>query len=199
MAAAILSGGRARRLGGTDKSALTVGGIPILQRILLAVRGHATHVFAVGDTYGAAARAGLPVVQDEIADAGALGGIYTALRASPCERTLVIACDLPFVTSAFIDRLVTAQEADVVIARDARGYQPLCAVYRRTCAEPIRGRLERGERQATTLPAGLRVHEIGVGELAQLDPEGLLFLNVNTPHDYERARRIVDAGERPHD
>ncbi len=36
----------------------------------------------------------------------------------------------------------------------------------------------------------LRVEEIGPEVLASCDPHGLLFMNVNTPHDYERARRL---------
>jgi hypothetical protein len=32
--------------------------------------------------------------------------------------------------------------------------------------------------------------EIGPEEIAAFDPHGLLFVNVNTPHDYERARRM---------
>jgi molybdopterin-guanine dinucleotide biosynthesis protein A len=35
---------------------------------------------------------------------------------------------------------------------------------------------------------GVRVTEIGPEVLAAYDPAGLMFLNVNTPHDYEQAR-----------
>jgi hypothetical protein len=42
-------------------------------------------------------------------------------------------------------------------------------------------RLARGEYEASTLPLGICVAEIGVGN-------GLTFVNVNTPHDNERAK-----------
>lgn len=196
LAAAILGGGRAARFDGHDKSGLELGGATILQRILAAVRPAVTDIFAVGDRFGGAAREGLRIVEDVWPGNGALGGIYSAIVHSPCERTLVIGCDMPFVTTAFIERMA-AIEADVVMPRDDRGYQPLCAIYGRACADDIRARLERGERHAATPPAGVRVVEIGPGELAAYDPEGLLFVNVNTPHDYERARRIVEAGRAP--
>jgi molybdopterin-guanine dinucleotide biosynthesis protein A len=58
LAVAILAGGRARRMGGIDKSSLPVDGRAILERLLDAVRPVTQQVFAVGDTYSTAARAG---------------------------------------------------------------------------------------------------------------------------------------------
>ena len=197
LAVAILAGGRARRMGGVDKSRLPLDGRAILDRLLDVVRPVTTDIFAVGDTYGAAAQAGLPVIPDLIADGGALGGIYTAILNSPCDRTLVLACDMPFVTTAFVQRLASVDEADVVMPRTVAGYQPLCAVYGRACAAPIRARLDLGERHAAVLPDGVRVAEIGPGELAAYDPDGLLFVNVNTPHDYAQAQRVLDRAGMP--
>jgi molybdopterin-guanine dinucleotide biosynthesis protein A len=79
-----------------------------------------------------------------------------------------------------------------VIPRTVRGYEPLCAVYTRTCLASIRARLERRELEASRLPEGVRVIEIGPETLAAYDPDGLLFMNVNTPHDYERAQEMLE-------
>jgi molybdopterin-guanine dinucleotide biosynthesis protein A len=200
LAAAILAGGRAARLGGIDKSTLPVGGVPILERILAAIGTQASHVFAVGDRYGAAAAAGLEVIEDPEPGLGALAAIHTAIVRSPCERTLVVGCDMPFITARLLAHLATVARrtgADVVMPRDASGYQPLCAVYGRGCAAALHERIKRGERHAAVPPEGVRVVEVGRDELAAIDPEGLLFVNVNTPDDYERARRLLDAGRAP--
>ena len=45
---------------------------------------------------------------------------------------------------------------------------------------------------ASRLPEGVRVAEVGPETLAAYDPDGLLFVNVNTPHDYERAKEVVE-------
>ena len=192
-AAAILLGGGARRMGGGDKSALVVDGVSILSRILAVVRSITPHVFAVGDTHGAAAAHGLDVVADVVADGGSLGGIYTAIVSSPCERTLVLGCDMPFVSEPLLQHLLQFTDADVVMPRSARGPEPLCAVYGRAAAAPIRARLDRGERQAAVRPEGVRVVEVGPEDLAAFDPHGLVFVNVNTPHDYEQALRLAKA------
>ena len=38
----------------------------------------------------------------------------------------------------------------------------------------------------------LQVRDIGPDEVAPFDPDGRLLINVNTPGDYERARRAAD-------
>lgn len=185
LAAAILAGGHARRLGGVNKGTLTVGADAIIDRQLEVLRALVTDVFVVGREDPAWTARGLRVVPDEMPDAGPLGGIYTAIRQSPCERTLVVACDMPFLSSAFLRRLAAVEGADLVIPRSERGYEPLCAIYSRTCEGDIHSRLARGAYEASTLPAGIRVAEVGVGN-------DLTFVNVNTPHDYERAKGLIE-------
>ena len=186
LAAAILTGGQARRMDGADKSALMIGGTRILDRQLAVLREIASPVFLVGRAPVGPLAPDLRVVTDVIPGAGTLGGIYTAIVESPCDRTLVVGCDMPFLTAALLERLA-AEDADLVIPRSARGYEPLCAVYGKACAPGIRHRIEHGELQASVLPRGLRIAELGPEALAACDPDGLLFVNVNTPHDYARA------------
>ena len=189
LAAAILTGGRASRMGGLRKATLAVGGTSIIDRQLAVLRTLAAPVFLV--TSAQAPRdAELTVVRDEYPDHGALGGIYTAIVASPHERTLVVACDMPFLNAAFLAHLVGI-DADLVIPKTSRGYEPLCAIYSRACAPSIRERLTRGELEASRLPDGVRVAEVGPETVAAYDPDGLLFVNVNTPHDYERAKEVL--------
>ncbi len=200
---AILAGGRATRFGGADKASLVVGGRRIVERQLEAVAGVADDVrVVIGDAAGAARYADLKVrvVPDAIAGAGPLGGVYTALADARHDRVLVLACDLPFVTAALVERLAlesgTGEEIDAVVPRSARGLEPLCAVYWKRCAEKARARLARGDLRMTAFLADLRVREVDAGALAPGDTE-TLFENVNTPHDYARARGLVERNENP--
>jgi len=183
LAAAILAGGRARRMDGVNKGTLVIGRTAIIDRQLQTLGEVAHDIFVVGRSDIAWTSRGLRVISDEIPDAGPLGGIYTAIVRSPCERTLVVACDMPFLSSAFLRELAAVKDADLVIPRHARGHEPLCAIYSRACAEDIRERLARGVNEASRLPVGMRVTEVDV------DNE-TFFVNVNTPHDYERARGL---------
>ena len=182
IAAAILIGGRAVRLAGAYKGALAVGGRPILDRQLDVLRAVADPVFAVSSAQGPSAAA-VETIRDALPGGGALVGIYSAIAHAPRDRTLVVACDMPFLSSAFLRELAAVKDADLVIPRHARGHEPLCAIYSRACAEDIRERLARGVNEASRLPVGMRVTEVDV------DNE-TFFVNVNTPHDYERAKGV---------
>ncbi len=186
--AAILAGGRARRFGGRDKGLLTIGGRAIIERQMDVLAGVAERVFVVADDAGPYAPLGLQVVPDVVAGAGSLGGILTALTAAGEEGVLVLACDMPFVTTPFLRHVLEAgPEADVALPRSTDGPHPLCACYAQTCAGPVRERIEAGALRVQDLLATLRVREICGPELSAFDPDGLLLLNVNTPDDYARA------------
>jgi len=195
LSVAILTGGRASRMGGLRKATLTIAGTRIIDRQLAVLRQVADTVFLVASATSES-DADLNIVRDHFPDHGALGGIYTAIIASPSERTLVVACDLPFLNVPLLEYMAGV-DADLVIPRTSRGYEPLCAVYSRACADPIRERLERGTLEASVLPEGVRVAEVGPETLAAYDPDGLLFVNVNTPHDYERAKERVKRASKP--
>lgn len=185
LAAAILAGGRARRMDGVNKGTLVVGRTAIIDRQLATLGDIAGDIFVVGPSHVSWTSRGLRVIPDEIPNAGPLGGIYTAIVRSPCDRTLVVACDMPFLSSELLRQLAAVKDADLVIPRHARGYEPLCAIYSRACAGDIRDRLARGLNEASRLPDGLRVTEIDV-------ENERVFVNVNTPHDYERAKGLSE-------
>jgi molybdopterin-guanine dinucleotide biosynthesis protein A len=194
MAAAILAGGQARRLGGINKGTLPLGDAQIVDRQLEVLRTVASPVFVVGSDSPAWSARGLAIVPDDIPGMGALGGIYTAIAQSPCDRTLVVACDMPFLSADFLGRMAAIEDADLVIPKTALGYEPLCAIYTRACLPDIRARMARGALQAATLPQGVRIVELGPG-MPGMDER--VFVNVNTPHDYERAKGMIELKPEP--
>jgi molybdopterin-guanine dinucleotide biosynthesis protein A len=70
-----------------------------------------------------------------------------------------------------------------------RGAEPLCAVYHKGAEQAMRRALERGVRKVTDGLAELRVEVIEPAAWKGFDFDGLLFKNVNTPADYEEAKR----------
>jgi molybdopterin-guanine dinucleotide biosynthesis protein A len=200
VSAAILAGGRARRLGGADKASLAVGRARIIDRQLAALSTVADDVRIVTNASGRYGDLGVRVVPDAIAGAGPLGGIYSALLDAAHERVLIIACDLPFITPALLERLVaesgTGDEVDAVVPRSARGLEPLCALYTKRCAATVKSRIAIGALQVAGLLDAVRTRVLDPDTLAPYD-EGALFDNVNTPHDHERARGWVELNEKP--
>ncbi|HEX4566774.1 MAG TPA: molybdenum cofactor guanylyltransferase [Vicinamibacterales bacterium] len=194
--AAILAGGRARRFGGADKASLVVGGARIIERQLAALATVTDDVRIVSNDPARYAALGVRVIPDRIADAGPLGGVHAALVDAAHHRharpgVIVLACDLPFVTTAFLEALAiefgTGEEIDAVVPRSSRGFEPLCALYAARCAETVRRRIEAGNLEMRGLLTELRFKELRPEGVASFD-DGSVFLNINTPHDYERAR-----------
>jgi molybdopterin-guanine dinucleotide biosynthesis protein A len=197
VSAAILAGGGATRFGGVDKSALVVDGARILDRQLAALAPVATEILVVGRPPGGvppAAGDRLPVIPDAVVGAGPIGGLYTALRAARHPWVIVVACDMPFVTTALFERLRDAagEDVDAVVPRSPRGLEPLCAIYARQIAPLLDERIARGERQLQALAAALRVRELAADRLPPDDEGNWWFENVNTPHDYARAREVKE-------
>src|SRR5947209_16149188 len=100
----ILAGGASSRMG-TNKSKLLIGKQSFIARIASAVRPLARRITVVGplandlpqDVWAAA---------DVYKSWGALGGVHAALSNCKSEWAAVIACDLPFVTTALFQRLL---------------------------------------------------------------------------------------------
>ena len=90
LAAIILAGGRARRMGG-DKALIRWDGETAIQRLAALARASgASQVLTAGGDYG------LPWVPDPQPGGGPVGGLLAAARAVPgAQRLLVLAVDAP--------------------------------------------------------------------------------------------------------
>jgi molybdopterin-guanine dinucleotide biosynthesis protein A len=103
--AVVLAGGGARRLGGLDKAALTIGRVPLLDRALEAVAG-ASRIVVVGPER--AVPSGVLVVSDRPPGGGPVSALAAAVSTLRSALVVVLACDMPFVTAAVVERLVAA-------------------------------------------------------------------------------------------
>src|SRR5205814_10111614 len=96
VAAAIVAGGRGRRLGGVDKAQLSIGGITILERQLAVLRPLFDEVLLVADDPSRYEGSGARLVRDLVPEAGPLAGLDAALAATRADAVLLLGCDLPF-------------------------------------------------------------------------------------------------------
>jgi molybdenum cofactor guanylyltransferase len=189
IAGAILAGGRARRFGGQDKARLIVQGRSIIERQIDVLRTVADELFLVGHDPDRFADLGLPVFQDVVSGAGALGGILTALESTRADRVLVTACDMPFLAEGLLRALTTlAESGDGAWVRTARGPEPLLACYRQSAKTGIRHAIESGNLKAVALDDRLKLYELTEREIAVFGPVDLLLANLNTPEDYARVQ-----------
>ncbi|MDH2391015.1 NTP transferase domain-containing protein [Streptomyces sp. HNM0663] len=191
--AVVLAGGAARRLGGVDKPAVSVGGRALLDRVLTACRGAGRTVVVGGRR--ATAR---PVLwtREEPPGGGPLAALAAGVRRTEAEVVLVLSADLPFLGAETVRRLLDAlgssgREGALLTDPEGRD-QPLAAVYR---AEPLRREIallaaEHGH--LSGLPLRLLTQEL---HLARIDAESSASFDCDTWEDVAAARaRIREHG-----
>jgi len=185
----LLAGGKSSRMGPTvDKAFLDFRGQTLLDRALGVMGAACGRVAIVGDP-AKFAKAG-SVIADIFPGCGPLGGVHAALVHSLAELNLMLAVDMPFVSSellAFLFDVAAAEDnaghAVVTIPRTSRGLQPLCAIYRREFSAVAEQALRAGKNKIDAAFSSVAVRVIGERELAAAGFSEQSFFNVNTPED----------------
>lgn len=183
--AALIAGGRSQRMG-SDKAFLDWHGLPLWRHqwaTLQALGGDDGFVCGrPGQGF-----AGVPVYSDKVEGLGPLGGLVRALEQARHGRVVVLAVDLPAMTSDFLrDRLLASATDEIgAIGRLDGFYEPLAAVYPTVLREMAAAQLASGDRSLQTFcrmaeEAG-RLRRVEVTER-----ERPLFRNLNVPADLLR-------------
>ncbi len=188
----ILVGGASSRMG-RNKALVPVGGMRLIERVVGAVQPLGDEILLIANEPESYAFLGLPCIPDQQPNYGPLMGLYSGLAAARHELAVLVACDMPFLSTDLLGyMLAAAAAADVVIPRTEDGQHPLHAVYRRsTCLPAIAAAIAQGKRRMIAFHDQVRVREIGEEEMAPLDPTGLALLNVNTPEELALAEHVA--------
>lgn len=197
-AAAILTGGQARRFHGLDKSGLVVsrgdgtGARSILEHQLEALTPVAGDIMVVTSDARAAdfPTSRLPrgrVVRDRYPGTGPLGAVATAIEAAAGAPVLVLAADMPDVSARLLAGLAALHaqpgERDATVPHSARGAEPLCAVYDPSALPTLRAALASGDLSLRHALGHLRVRVMPLETVAAIGDPALLFRNINSPAD----------------
>jgi molybdopterin-guanine dinucleotide biosynthesis protein A len=153
---------------------------------------------------GKYANAPAPVLADRWPGQGPLGGIATALHhvnqqvqgpAGARGHALIVSCDMPFLTEDWLEYLCERSlksEAQVVVPESGSGWEPLCACWRTDAEATIQAAFDGGTRKVTEAMKRLPMEVLDESVWKRFDTDGRLFWNMNTPEDYEEARRVIE-------
>jgi molybdopterin-guanine dinucleotide biosynthesis protein A len=181
----VLAGGASRRMR-TDKAALEYQGRPQLERAyeLLARYCEKTFVSVRRDQGADPLRAQFPQIVDAYDDLGPMAGIASAQTQHPASAWLVLACDLPFVTPAALERLIDSRSmaTPAIAFRSTHDGlpEPLCAIYEPATRAAVAESIASGRSCPRKLLIRLAVPLLDPVWHAALD-------NVNTPDEYAAA------------
>ncbi len=191
---AVLAGGAASRFGGRAKGLERVGGMRILDHVVLGLQQAtgAPPVLVANAPDAETWHPGLAVVRDLLPQRGSLGGIYTAVANAEIP-VLVLAWDMPFVPVPLLKALIEgAAGYDVFLPESGgkRGLEPLCGVYGPACGPAIREALDREDFRAIGFHQSVRVGRLPLEEVSRHGDPALLFYNVNTAEELAEAEAM---------
>ena len=178
---------------GRDKALLSWQGGTLLDHALTRLRSSCTAVRILGGSASRYGDRGVPVDLDAVADAGALGGIFTGLLRMQTGLGLFLAVDMPWAPVTLLRRLLALAEGyDAVVPVSAAGLEPLCAVYRATCLESVRRRLDANDLRVVRFLDDVRLREVSGAELTAFGDPATLLRSLNTPADYAAACGVAE-------
>lgn len=180
---------------GEDKALKPFLERPLIQRVLDRLAPIADELLVTTNRPNDYAFLNVRLVSDLAPGRGPLGGLYTAIASASSPLVAVVACDMPFASARLLEtaaRILVQEEADVVIAKTNEGYEPFHAVYRRaTCLPAIQSAIEADKWKVIAWFSSVNVRELTRAELAEANPEGRAFWNVNTPEEFAEAERLA--------
>lgn len=178
--AIILAGGKSSRMG-TEKGLVKFRGKKMVELVLENVRPLASEVLIVSSNKEYH-KLGYAVIEDIHKDCGPLGGIHAGLVNSKSDWNLVVACDLPLVTTDFFSFLVSQTEKTkaLIPVHDLK-LEPLCGLYHKSALPEIESLLLKKELKMQNAVQQLAATFVEVPK-EKFDPS-VIFQNVNTPDD----------------
>ena len=194
----VLAGGMSSRMG-EDKALLTVGGVPLLRIVCDVAIALCERVYVVTPWTERYQHLLPPECQfihevrrvEENEDKkkmsnSPLVGFAQGLTHVTTDWVLLLACDLPRLQVEVLQEWVTQlnnvdNEAIALLTRHAKGWDPLCGFYRRSCLPALTQYIDRGGR---SFQQWLAQHSVQVLPLS----DAQMLFNCNTPTDYKEIR-----------
>ncbi|HMS41951.1 MAG TPA: molybdenum cofactor guanylyltransferase [Pyrinomonadaceae bacterium] len=182
----ILAGGKSSRMG-ADKYALEIGGESFLQRAIKTISKSCESVKVVlNQTQNI--ETDCKIVRDIYPYRGALGGIHAALKNCETKFAVILAVDLPFVTTEAIENLknfaLNSNKYLAFVPRQSDNRpQPLCTIYRAKYCLPTLEKLL-NESDSASVRDFLDLVFPKYLEASKLSENENLLFNVNFPNDF---------------
>ena len=190
--ALILAGGTSSRMG-VNKAFLRASkeGPTLMERVLERVlQAGPVETYIIANESSLYESLDLPIVGDDVPGIGPLGGIISGLRASRCERNMVVACDMPNIDPRIIAYMSSIDgECDVIAPRWVDPYgevrvEPLHAIYMISALPMLRACMDAGDLAIHNCLHKLNVRYADEAELEGFEGATNSFRNINSQGDW---------------
>lgn len=187
ISAVVLAGGGSARMG-TNKALLKLGKETMVERVVNPLKDIFDKILVVTnrpEDYGMLE--GVKFVKDCIntGKKSSLIGLYSGLKQSETSHIFAIGCDMPFINKGLIKYMVDSLGDEDIVAPFINGYyQPLHAIYGKTCIGPMELSLKEESYKITAIFNRVNVKKLTEDQVRNLDPLMLSFENINTHGEY---------------
>jgi len=184
---------------GRDKLYIEFAGQRLLERIATSLQTRFSDLVAISSRTDAFDGLGYRVAPDELPDGGPLVGLLTALKASTSDWVYLVACDMPFFSAAWVDRLMAGLDQSVAggwhpaaaAARSGPFFEPFHAFYHASLAPYIEAAIGASTRPPS-IQSVVRPHDmVLIDDVERYGDGQRLFVNLNTPGDITAAELLL--------
>lgn len=184
--AIVLAGGRNSRMGYQNKSFLKLGESNFIEIVLEKVKEF-NDIIIVTNAPDEYEYLGIKIVKDIFPFTGPLGAIYTGLKYAKYDNSIIFPCDMPFVNHKLLEHIAKiAKGYDGVVPKVDGYYQPLCSAYSKKCIEIFGEGLKNGITKIIDLYPLMNIYYMTRKEIEQYGNYDDMFININTPREYEK-------------
>ncbi len=186
---AILAGGKSTRIG-RDKATLVLDSEPLIRRVYDVAREAFNHIIVVSSDHTVLPGINIPIIKDVVSVQSPLAGIVSALIHTGADYVFALACDMPFLSGGAIKYMLNnIAGEDIIIPKTEKGYEPLHAIYNRSCISYMLTLIERGRYKVRDAFPYLSVKAVEESPLFFCNGVSV-FTNINTKEEFERALTI---------
>lgn len=186
MSAAILCGGKSKRMG-RPKAFLPYEGKTMIEYRFNSIKELFSQVVLVANDVDAYSQLSVDIVKDIIPDRGPLVGILSALLVSEYDHTFVVACDMPLIDTHLIREMCQRRNGtDVLVLSHEDGIEPLVGIYSKRCIQPLEEAIFSGKLKAHDFLTGINAQLFVLDENKHGTRQLPAYFNVNTPQDYSK-------------
>jgi molybdopterin-guanine dinucleotide biosynthesis protein A len=157
---AIVAGGGSRRMG-RDKATLEFQGKMLIQWVYDEAKKIFDHIIIVSSRHDCFETLEVPVVRDVLPVSATIVGVVSGLIHAPSPYVVVLPCDTPFVSAEALEYMIgESRGQDIIVPRTIKGYEPLHAIYNRSCISYMLSNIERNKLSMLDLFPYLSVREL---------------------------------------
>jgi len=178
----ILAGGKARRMGGTDKGLVIFRGKPLIEYVIKAFEPQVGNLLINANrNHEKYKKYGFDIVSDELEGyCGPLAGMLSALNKIDTPYLATTPCDTPFISKNIVENLclsILSERAEISVAHNGNRLQPVFCVIKKTLATSINNYLQKGGRK---IDHWFKQHSVAIVDLSS---EEKCFENFNSKEE----------------